>query len=98
MTILTLQACPRCQGAVIDYSHPPEESAMSIVCGSRDRNVPKAVADEVSEHPGRPFVEHSYTHHSPYRGGAPLSGWYRGTRRRLRAGGVTEKTKQLNVS
>ena len=98
MTTFALQACPRCRGAVIDYSHPPEESAMCIVCGWRDRKVPQVVADEVTEHLGRPFVEHTYTHSSPYRGKAPLSGWEREKRRRMRAGLVPVEGGQLSAS
>ena len=71
---------------------------MCIVCGWRDRKVPKAVADEVSEHLGRPFVEHTYTHSSPYRGKLPLSGWEREKRRRMRPGLTPEDRRQLNAS
>ena len=98
MTTFTLQACPRCRGAIIDYSHPPEESPMCIVCGWRDHKVSRAVADEVTEHLGRPFVEHTYTHSSPYRGKPPLSGWEREKRRRMRAGLAVEDSNQLSAS
>ena len=98
MTTFKLQACPRCRGAIIDYSLPPEESPLCIVCGWREQNVPQAVADEVSEHLGRPFVEHTYTHSSPFRGKPPLSGWEREKRRRTRSGLAVENREQLSAS
>ena len=98
MTTFALKACPRCQGAVIDYGHPPEESPMCIVCGWRDQKVPPAVADEVSEHLGRPYVEHTYTHSSPFRGKPPLSGWEREKRRRMRTGLAGDNPRQLSAS
>ncbi len=72
MTKFRLQACPRCEGAIVDYSHPSVESPMCIVCGWREQRIPQTVADEVSEHLGRPYVEHTYTHSSPFRGKPPL--------------------------
>lgn len=98
MTTFTLQACPRCRGAIIDYSLPPEESPMCIVCGWRDQKVSKAVADEVSEHLGRPIVEHTYTRRSTNRGKVPLSGWEREKQRRMRVGLVPENHGQLDAN
>jgi hypothetical protein len=98
MTRFTLQACPRCRGAIIDYGHPPDESPMCIVCGWREQKVPRAVADEVSEHLGRPYVEHNYTHSSPFRGKPPLSGWEREKRRKLRSDTGTDDRRQLSAS
>ena len=98
MTKFRLQACPRCEGAIVNYSHPSVESPMCIVCGWRDQSIPRAVAEEVAEHLGRPYVEHTYTHSSPFRGKPPLSGWEREKRRRVRSVSAVDERKQLSAS
>ena len=84
MVTVRVQACPRCGGAILDYAHPPEESALCITCGWRDQQVPESVQDEVRAHLGKSFIDHVYTHRDAGRGKPPLSGWEREKRRRVR--------------
>ncbi|MDP6299977.1 MAG: hypothetical protein QF717_01435 [SAR202 cluster bacterium] len=95
MASITLQACPRCNGAVLDYARSAEDGPMCITCGWRDNRVSASVQAEVDGHIGDEFVEHVYTHHCAGRGKPPLSGWEREKRRRLRAG---TGERQLNTA
>ncbi|HAL46382.1 MAG: hypothetical protein FI707_01860 [SAR202 cluster bacterium] len=86
MASITLQACPRCNGAVLDYARSAEDGPMCLTCGWRDLQVSDAVQAEVDDHIGEDFVEHVYTHHQVGRGKPALSGWEREKRRRQRQG------------
>jgi hypothetical protein len=82
--MITLDACPRCGGAILDYGTPIADSPMCITCGWRKVNVPQDVIDEVEEHMGKAFMEDRYTHKQIGTGKPPLSGWEREKRRRER--------------
>ena len=62
MTRMNLNSCPRCNGAVLDYVQPTEDSTMCIMCGWLDRTVSESVLTEVKHHLGKSFTGHSYTH------------------------------------
>ena len=47
MARMNLNSCPRCNGAVLDYVQPTEDSTMCIMCGWLDRTVSESVLTEV---------------------------------------------------
>ena len=50
MARMNLNSCPRCNGAVLDYVQPTEDSTMCIMCGWLDRTVSESVLTEVKNH------------------------------------------------
>ena len=82
--MITLQACPRCKGAVLEYPHPDVESALCINCGWRRSPVPAAIQAQVEAHLGKPFMEDRYVRDRIGTGKPPLNGWDRVKRRRER--------------
>ena len=50
MARMNLNSCPRCNGAVLDYVQPTEDSTMWIMCGWLDRTVSESVLTEVKNH------------------------------------------------
>ena len=50
MARMNLNSCPRCNGAVLGYVQPTEDSTMCIRCGWRDRTVSESVLTEVKNH------------------------------------------------
>ena len=81
---ITLQACPRCGGAVLDYRSPIADSPLCITCGWRRPEVPPNIQAEVEAHLGKSFMEDHYKHKQIGTGKPPLSGWEREKRRRLK--------------
>ena len=78
--MISLHACPRCKGAVFEYSPAEDENALCINCGWRRAEVPQAILAQVEAHLGSPFVEHT-----PVRigtGKPSPSGWERIRRNR----------------
>ena len=57
--MISLHACPRCKGAVFEYSPAEDENALCINCGWRRAEVPQAILAQVEAHLGSPFVEHT---------------------------------------
>jgi hypothetical protein len=55
--MMTLEGCPRCGGAVLDYGHGAADSPLCITCGWRRRDVPLAVQAEVAEHLGKSLIK-----------------------------------------
>ena len=82
MARMNLNSCPRCNGAVLDYVQPTEDSTMCIMCGWLDRTVSESVLTEVKNHLGKSFIEHTYTHSKATRGKPPMSCWEREKKRR----------------
>ena len=79
---ITLQACPRCGGAVLDYQSPIADSPLCITCGWRRPEVPPDIQAEVEAHLGKSFMEDYYKRKSLGTGKPPLSGWERRKRAR----------------
>ena len=77
-------ACPRCQGAVLEYAPPVEENALCINCGWRRREISAEIQAQVSDRLGQPDVEERYTRSQIGTGKPPLSGWDRVKLRRER--------------
>ena len=88
--MITLQACPRCGGAVLDYRSPIADSPLCITCGWRRPEVPPNIQAEVEAHLGKSFMEDHYKHKQIGTGKPPLSGWEREKRRRLKEKKSTE--------
>lgn len=82
--MISLHACPRCQGAVVEYRPPAIDTAMCVNCGWRRAEIPTDVEELVAEHVGKPYLEDRYTHHRIGTGKPPLSGWDRIKRSRER--------------
>ena len=98
MARMNLNSCPRCNGAVLDYAQPTEESPMCIMCGWRDRTVSESVLAEVESHLGKSFIEHTYTHSKATRGKPPMSGWDREKKRRAQMRMTSSPQRELNAS
>ena len=90
--MITLQSCPRCNGAILEYSHPVD-SALCITCGWRRAEIPADVLAQVKAHLGEPYMEDRYIHTRIGTGKPPLSGWDRVKRRRER-----ERMRQIGTS
>jgi len=82
--MIALQSCPRCKGAVLQYSGTAVDSPLCINCGWRKADVPVDVLEQVEQHLGQPYMEDKYTHARIGTGKPPLSGWDRVKRRRER--------------
>ncbi len=82
--MITLQACPRCGGAVLDYGSPFADSPLCLTCGWRRPEISPEIQAEVDAHMGKPFLEDRYVHRHIGTGKPPLSGWEREKRRRER--------------
>ena len=81
MARMNLNSCPRCNGAVLDYVQPTEDSTMCIMCGWLDRTVSESVLTEVKNH----LASHSSstpTRSKVTRGKPPMSCWEREKKRR----------------
>ena len=83
MARMNLNSCPRCNGAVLDYVQPTEDSTMCIMCGWLDRTVSESVLTEVKNH----LASHSsstttHTHRKTTRGKPQMSCWEREKKRR----------------
>ena len=96
--MITLYACPRCNGAVLDYSSPLADSPLCITCGWRRPEVPPDIQAEVEAHMGKTFMEDRYKHRQIGTGKPPLSGWDREKRRRARDGKAGQETQKLAAS
>lgn len=82
--MITLDDCPRCGGAVLDYSSPIADSPLCLTCGWRRAQISAEVQSEVDSHLGKAFMEDRYSHRQIGTGKPPLSGWEREKRRRER--------------
>ena len=80
--MITLAACPRCGGAVLDYGTQMADSPLCLICGWRQRDIPLAIQAEVAAHLGKSYVQNGYLQRPIGRGKPPLSGWERAKRRR----------------
>jgi len=83
MARMNLNSCHRCNGAVLDYVQPTEDSTMCITCGWLDRTVSESVLTEVKNH----LASHSsstttHTHRKATRGKTQMSCWEREKKRR----------------
>ena len=59
--MITLSACPRCEGAVLDYSYMDADTPLCITCGWRRADISTDVLAEVEAHLGKPSVDHPTT-------------------------------------
>ncbi len=84
--MISLSACPRCKGPVLDYGSPIADSPLCITCGWRQAKVSPEVQAEVEAHLGKNYMEDRYSHRQIGTGKPPLSGWEREKRRRARGG------------
>ena len=83
--MISVNACPRCRGAVVEQSPPAIDTALCVNCGWRRQEIPPDVQMEVAAHVGKPFLEESrYTHHRIATGKPALTGWERVKRARDR--------------
>lgn len=98
MAKMNLNSCPRCNGAVLDYVQPIEDSPMCIMCGWRDQTVSQSVLAEVESHLGKSFIDHTYTHSKATRGKPPMSGWDREKKRRTQIEMRANGQRELNAS
>ncbi len=57
---ITLRACPRCNGAVIDYGYTYADNPLCVTCGWRRAEVSADVLAEVRSHLGKPLIENRY--------------------------------------
>ena len=81
MARMNLNSFTRCNGAVLDYVQPTEDSTMCIMCGWLDRTVSESVLTEVKNH----LASHSLstpTHSKASRVKPPMSCWEREKERR----------------
>ena len=83
--MIRLNSCPRCHGAVLEYTPPSADSAMCINCGWRRQEVPPDIQEQVQAHLGKAVFEGRYAHTRIGTGKPPLSGWDRVKRSRERA-------------
>ena len=90
--LITLDDCPRCGGAVLDYSSPITDSPLCMTCGWRKVQVSADVQSEFEKYFGMTFAGGRKTARQVGTGKPPLSGWERKKRRRER------ETKQLDKS
>ena len=83
--MITVNACPRCHGAVLEYLAPATDSALCVNCGWRQPHIPPDIQAQVEAHLGEPFLREDRSgHHRVGTGKPPLSGWDRVKRRRAR--------------
>ena len=82
--MITLAACPKCNGAVLDYGCQEADNPMCITCGWRCGDAPPEIQAEVEAHMGKTFIENRYMHREIGGGKPPLSGWERTLLRRQR--------------
>ena len=83
--MITVHACPRCHGAVLEYGAPATDSALCVNCGWRQPNIPPDIQAQVEAHLGEPFLRSDRTgSHRVGTGKPPLSGWDRVKRRKAR--------------
>ena len=80
--MITLGVCPRCNGAVVNYTLPTEDSPLCLMCGWRQQEVSPAIQAEVQKYLGKSYVEDRYSSKPIGSGKPPLSGWEREKRRR----------------
>ena len=82
--MIKTQACPRCAGAVLEYSGANVDGPLCVNCGWRPAEIPPDVQEQVMAHMGKPYAEERYLHSQIGTGKAPLNGWQRTKRRRER--------------
>ena len=82
--VIYTNACPRCQGAVMEFSPPTEDNALCIICGWRRREVSREIQAQVMDRMGLPEVEDRHVRSRMGTGKPPLSGWDRVKLRRQR--------------
>ena len=83
--MITVNACPRCHGAVLEYRAPATDGALCVNCGWRRPSIPPDIQAQVEAHLGEPFLrEDRKGNHRVGTGKPPLSGWDRVKRRRAR--------------
>ena len=75
--MISLHACPRCDGAVLEHGSSDDEDAGCINCGWRRQDIPEDVTDRVQAHLGKPSIDNYYTRQQIGQGKPPLSGWDR---------------------
>ena len=81
MARMNLNSFTRCNGAVLDYVQPTEDSTMCIMCRWLDRTVSESVLTEAKNH----LASHSLstpTHSKASRVKPPMSCWEREKERR----------------
>ena len=82
--MISLHACPKCKGAVLEYDAPNLESPLCLNCGWRRAEIPPDVQAQVEAHLGKADLEERYAHSRIGTGKPPLSGWQRIKRRKER--------------
>ena len=82
--MMNLQGCPRCDGAVVEYSRPDIDNAMCVNCGWRRQDIPPDVQEAVEAYLGKAYLEDRGSHSRIGTGKPPLSGWDRVKRKRQR--------------
>ena len=82
--MLTLQACPRCNGAVLRSPPSEFEGTLCVNCGWRQPDISAEVQAQIEARLGKPSVEEPYTRRRIGRGKPPLSGWERAKRQKER--------------
>ena len=81
--MISLLACPKCNGAVLEDPLPLADNPLCVNCGWRCPAVPRDVQAEVEAHLGRDTVEQRIPERIG-KGEPPMSGWQRTKRRRER--------------
>ncbi len=81
--MITLNACPRCSGAILDFGSPNVDGPLCITCGWRRPDVPLDVQLEVEAHVGLESTAR-YLRKRIGTGKPPLSGWEAKKRQRER--------------
>lgn len=82
--MISLEGCPRCNGAMLKYPDPVVDGTLCVNCGWRKADVPPEIQTQVEAHLGKPYMEERYTHSRIGTGKLPLNGWERVKRRRER--------------
>jgi hypothetical protein len=93
--MIALHACPRCNGAVLEYPPPDAEGALCITCGWRQPDISPDVQAQIEAHLGKPSLEKPYTHTRIGRGKPALSGWERVKLQRERARGLVKEIARV---
>ena len=80
--MITPGACPRCEGAVIDYGCDVADNPLCITCGWRRPDISPEIEAEVERYLGEIYIGNRYEHRYIGTGKPSPSGWEKRKRQR----------------
>ena len=80
--MITPGACPRCEGAVIDYGCDVADGPLCIACGWRRPDISPEIEAEVEEYLGEIYIGSRYVYRYIGTGKPSPSGWEKRKRQR----------------